>query len=707
MSRPKSRGRIFRLGQALTLLTLLLVLGTAAFVHVSWSVTARTKATELGEALSLEIVASIRQELNGVLSNAEAAVNSLRTIFFQGVIGPEDEAKREFVFLATLQSQPSLAWVAFGWPDGRFFGAHKLGDEALEMVEVGPIDGQRQTRIDRYKVLPGDIEFQERLFAEGTFNSAEQEWYKKVQNTTDALWCESSDYPTDQRDGVGISRRLEVYGDYLGVLHANIDFSRLARYLKALPVGRGGVAFVLAPDGRVIAAPDDMAAAAPEQKAYRAARQMWEQHPLLPAVRQGIASSGLDLMVLNSTWNGHGQIGDVGYFVSLSPLDFQGWVVATVLPEEELLGDLERSTRQLALLMLAAAGAIALLVILAVNRAIARPMEQLAGQLSRIEELRLEEIRPIPSQLYEIRRVAQAVERLGHGLAAFACFIPVELVRRLVAQGGGAHPHMSRAPLTLMFTDVAGFTGLSERLGEAVVPALTRHLSDMSGLIARAGGTIDKYNGDSIMAFWGAPTPEADHAFAACRAALLCHARAREQAAELAAEGLPPLTMRIGLNSGDTLVGILGSPDRLNYTAIGDAVNVAARLESLNKFYGTDILIGGDTVALTGGTGPDGRLIVRLVDRVAVYGRAGTVEIFELLGLAGTLPPPPWIGLYEAALSAYRQRDWQAARAGFEAVIAARNGQDGPSQRMLLRLTQFIEMPPADDWAGVTIFGEK
>src|SRR5260221_8354688 len=177
---------------------------------------------------------------------------------------------------------------------------------------------------------------------------------------------------------------------------------------------------------------------------------------------------------------------------------------------------------------------------------------------------------------------------------------------------------------------------------------------------------IDKFIGDAVMAFWGAPAANADHAVDACRAALACQ-RAL-QASGLTDDSGRPLKVRIGINSGDMIVGNIGSEFRLNYTVIGDAVNVASRLEGANREYGTEITIGEETRRLAGD-----RIQVRELDRLMVYGREGGIAIYELLDVAeGGATPPAWVALYDRGLAAYRSRDFAAAANFFQQVLDAR-----------------------------------
>ena len=265
------------------------------------------------------------------------------------------------------------------------------------------------------------------------------------------------------------------------------------------------------------------------------------------------------------------------------------------------------------------------------------------------------------------------------------------------------HPELlnlggERRRMTLFFSDLAGFTTISERLGaEEVVSLLNDYLSRMTDIILDEEGTVDKFEGDAIMAFWGAPLPQEDQALRACRAALRQQAALAELNQGFEKMGLPRLGMRIGLHTGDAIVGNLGSEKRFDYTAIGDTVNLASRLEGLNKFYGTFIMASETTRAECGDA-----VVFREMDRVAVKGKAKPVGVFHILGLAGDLPPAA-TGLasdFARALELYRQEKFPEAAALFQAILDKHPG-DSPSQVFLQRCQAYQESPPPPDWQGV------
>jgi adenylate cyclase len=392
------------------------------------------------------------------------------------------------------------------------------------------------------------------------------------------------------------------------------------------------------------------------------------------------------------------------YFVAFTPVGFEGWLVATVIPASDFLAEIDRATERLAwvlaLLVLAAAAGSAWLA----NRLVARPIERIGGQLRHIEQFQLDRIEHVPSPLREIAGLSTTLVQMGRGLSSFRKFLPADLVRMLVSQGIEARPGGQRQNLTVMFADLAGFTRLSERLGDRIVPLLADYLGRMSREVANGGGTVDKFIGDAVMAFWGAPLANPAHAVDACRTALAC----QRMMTDLSSGGLGPhgseLSMRIGLNSGDVIVGNIGSDDRLNYTAVGDAVNLASRLESLNKRYGTGIIIGEATRRAAGDA-----IIVRHLDVVTVYGRSVGTPVYELLAMADEpvdLCIYAWRKTYERGLVAYRGRRWLEAIGFFEAVIAAR-GEDRPSMLFIERCQAFAMDPPPARWDAVTVLDAK
>jgi adenylate cyclase len=267
-----------------------------------------------------------------------------------------------------------------------------------------------------------------------------------------------------------------------------------------------------------------------------------------------------------------------------------------------------------------------------------------------------------------------------------------------------------RQVMTVFFSDLQDFTRLCEGLTpDAAVRFLNRYFSLMSEVIRTRQGIVDKYIGDSVMAFWGPPfTDAADHATLCCLAALEQMGRMEAFRAWLpemfgVAHGLPVVNVRMGIASGEVTVGNIGSETSRGYTVIGDTVNLASRLEQANKFYGTRILVNEATRELAGDT-----LAFREIDSLRVAGKREPARVYELLGLAAELSESDRqrVQAYETGLARYRARDWDAAEAAFSECLAI-EPKDQPSQVMLARIAAFRKTPPETGWDGVWVAVSK
>jgi adenylate cyclase len=266
--------------------------------------------------------------------------------------------------------------------------------------------------------------------------------------------------------------------------------------------------------------------------------------------------------------------------------------------------------------------------------------------------------------------------------------------------------------MTVLFSDIRGFTSISEKLDpEKLVHLLNRYLTRMSDVIFHHQGTIDKYMGDAIMAFWGAPRSQPDHARLACVTALEMVSELAQLNAELHEQGVPELAMGVGINTGPMVVGNMGSERRFDYTVMGDAVNLGSRLEGLNKEYGTSIIISETTLAQAG---PGIR--ARFLDLVAVKGKKEPTAVYELLAVDELTDgrvdgranghTDEALEAYERGIECYRARDYRGAIPYFETALRL-DPDDGASALYLERCRTLAENPPPADWDGVYVMTRK
>ncbi len=436
---------------AISGLVLASIMVSAIGVHVLWWRTAEANSRALADTINGQIVSAVAKELASIITEARAAHTAIRTLFVQNVLETREADKREFVFLSQLQSQQNISWVAFGWPDGAFFAAHKLGDLGLEMMEIGPVDGAIKRRIDQYQVVVGDIEFEKRRFENTDYVVTDQEWFRSGMLADEPRWFNVLVHPVGPRPSIAYAGPIDVYQKRQGVLAIIIEYTRLAQFLSHLSVGKSGAAFILGRDGAVIAAPDPDADEVDMQRS---------DHPLLPIAQGAVKQAG-------SSYNSDKKIARVrlvaagdAYAVTLTPLAFPGWSLATVIPEAEFLGPIERTIRQLliglAILIVAAGVASAWLA----RRVIATPLIMVVDELKHVARFDLEKVRRHASRVIEIENLSSAIADMAGGLAAFRKYIPADLVKTLVSEGVEPRPGGSVRNLTVLFADIAGFTGL-------------------------------------------------------------------------------------------------------------------------------------------------------------------------------------------------------------------------------------------------------
>lgn len=268
-------------------------------------------------------------------------------------------------------------------------------------------------------------------------------------------------------------------------------------------------------------------------------------------------------------------------------------------------------------------------------------------------------------------------------------YVTPQVVNYLIAHPERINLGGERREITLLFTDLAGFTTISEmNTPERVTHLLNRHFTDMTDVILEHEGTVAQFIGDAIMAFWGAPLDDNDHAYRAIAAAVAMQKGMAVLRSEFAKEGLPAIHMRIGIHTGSVVVGNLGSKKRFGYTAVGDDVNLAARLEGINKLYGTGIMVSNETAGRI-----KGRIALRPVDRVIVKGKSQAIDVFT------PCDDPKVVEVSQQAINLFRSQDWDAAEAYFRELLVL-TPEDKIAELYIERISAFRSAAPSAKWNG-------
>lgn len=680
---------------------------TAAIVHVPWSLTSRANILSLNERLNEKVIQGVGDKVDSLLGNAVSLRDMVATAVSLGMVTHGEPERRESLLISMLINQPGVTSIELATPDNYSLLVRRDTQNTVvaeETVPGAPTD-KRRVRVHR-DFGDGNLIRESQTETATDYRATEQFWYFSAFDKDQPVWSNIYPLPVLGVLGVTTAKAIQRDGELLGVVGVTITLGQLSRFLEGIEISPNGAVFLAHIYNELVAIQKNMGEGpSSADRGGKIARLDQSGLPAARVLREALKENRVDIagleMLRQLTFRDPAD-GAV-YFVTLAPLVQMGLIATVVIPEDDIFGAINRNLRNLLIgLAFFILATVAIMTLLA-RGTIATPLRRVTEALGELEDFRFDRVSPIPSRFSELRQVSAAIQRMSTSLASFKKYIPTELVRSLFAEGIEAELGGERRELTILFMDLADFTRISERLGDAVIGFLGDYLGEMSDEIQGHSGTIDKYIGDAVMAFWGAPARNERHAVLACRAALGCQARLARLRQENRAKDLPALRARIGINTGRVLVGNVGSRDRLIYTVIGDPVNVASRLEALNKVYGTEIIVGEDTVAAAGA-----EIVVRGLDRVAIYGRENGIETFELIGLRGQLPAETlaWLNAYEEGRAALRARQWQRAIDAFTRAIALCGG-DAVAEIQIARARQYLASPPPPDWNGLVVMDAK
>lgn len=389
------------------------------------------------------------------------------------------------------------------------------------------------------------------------------------------------------------------------------------------------------------------------------------------------------------------------------------WRVVTIVPTKDFLenfGKIEKSIFILSVFVI-------LLVIAFLYfqiQKLSEPLLSLAVEANKIKNLELDDPVVIDTKLQEVSELATSMNQLKTSVANFSKFIPKGLIRKFIESGREVGIEGKSENLTIFFSDIANFTTITESTpANELTIQLSEYFEAMTNVLLQNNGTIDKFIGDAVMAFWGAPDLDDKQTYNACRAALICQQQLKSLNKYWISKNRCPLITRIGINNGTVVVGNIGSSERLNYTVLGDSVNLASRLEAINKNYSTNILVSESIV-----TTLSSDFIVRPVDIVAVKGKNEGIKIFELVGLDNDSYLYPVseevkksVKEFTDAFNLYLAQKWKEALEAFTALqVNNVNRFDVPDHcvtQYIERCTAYIKNPPPAGWDGVNHLKEK
>lgn len=685
---PLHRRMLLHFG-LLTLITALVVGGLA-----QWNT--RRVGDQLLTELTATIASQSAERTLGHLKDSEPALRLARSVVLSrpvygvGLSGsrPEIWQARARLLAQVLFSSPSVTQVYIADRDGFLVKVRRSGQVA-EVETAQPRPG-RDTIWARYELTPkGDfnpVPIGEADESSKTFDPRKRGWYEQALANDDVHWTNVYKFVRSQANGVTAAVRLvDPGGDgVVGVLAVDIEVSDLNAYLRSLNPGGTGRVYLLDGMGRVVAQPsqteDLIEAAQSEDEILRAAAQRLKPPNIEPnrMVRFGV--------------NGQRYLAS-GVPVNLRPTS--PWWIIVAVPESAVAGIVQQQTTWTIILSL-----IGLLVTLCVAywlaRRIAAPLRRFEEEMHLVGQLQFSTGRLPRTGISELDGMATELERLKNSISAFEKYVPPELVRMIHTGGRLAELGVERALVAVMFADIIGFSRLSQRTDpETLAAQLTDFYSLMDEVVNEHGGVVDKFGGDSVMALWGTPARPSTNPGRSAILAALDYIRMQKDEPDV------KFACGIGINVGQAVVGNIGTTRRLNYTAIGDTVNLANRIEDLTRIFRVDLLVSESAWEQAAD-----EVVGREIDTVVVRGRDDPVVLYQPMARTehATEAQIRVCALYEEGLALYRASKFEAA-ADVLADLLHEFPHDTPSEVLLKRCLSYQRKPPAPSWQGVTLFG--
>lgn len=520
-----------------------------------------------------------------------------------------------------------------------------------------------------------------------TYDPRGRPWFIGAINTKKPFWSPVYIFAITKEPGISLGWPIfDSKGNLFAVSGGDIELRFISRYLSKQPIGKSGRSMIFTEEGFAIAGAGLKTV---EQGAF--------DIPKLTPVEEIDPTFTMAYHIFSDTRKESFEFmkNDTEYIASVTPYQppsLEKWLIAIVVPAKDFLEKVIFIQKNLYIISISILVG-AMILVAFFSKRISRPIVALADIVNRTRNLDLEGEVDVETSIKEIHLMKLAVSAMRSALKSFGKYVPKDIVFGLMQQGKEIQLGGERKEITILFSDIYDFTTISESLpAETVMQQLSAYYELLSNIILKCNGTIDKYIGDGIMAFWGAPSPVADHAFLACRSALLCQNGLLELNSFWKKEGLPLLITRIGIHGGTVIVGNIGTTERMNYTIMGDPVNLASRLETINKVYKTKIIISEEIYLKVGQ-----RFLVRPLDVVAVKGKIQAVKIYELIGQYDAEPDlkpsedlMTFCTSFEKAFDLYQAQQFSEAAALFN-ILHQQFPDDYPVQLYIERCQEALK----------------
>ncbi len=599
--------------------------------------------------------------------------------------------------LKAVMTHHQLSLFYYGDEQGNFLQAANLG-KTIFTKSIKQVNGNAAT-VFNYFDSKLQLKTSENI-ADSKYDPRLRPWYKGAKASGKTFWTDPYIFFENGKPGITVA--CPVYNQdksFKGVVAADITLDGLSEFLKVIDISKNSLALIMDETGKLLAFTDPKKMVAVNSgKITRLAPYELKIPKLTAGVRhyQDNSQHSFSYEVDGVKY--------LGYFVYFHETFGKKWLFGVIATENNFLGPI-KNTLRITMILSVTGLLLAMLAAFFLARQISRPIEKLANEVLKVKHFNLDESSDVHSHIHEIQDMNAAIQGMKNSLRAFRLYVPATLVKQLIASGEKVTIGGKSRELTVFFSDIADFTSITENISpKDLMLQLSDYFDVMTKIIETESGTVDKFIGDAVMAFWGAPISNEDHAIMACRAALKCQQLIGEFNKNWEAAGKYPFHTRMGIHTDYMIVGNMGSRQRMNYSVMGDGVNLASRLEMLNKIYSTSIIISKGTHRYV-----QNQFVTRTIDQITVKGKSQSVVIYELMAENDTPEAErlaPLAERFQQAYKLYLKREWEQAKAICE-ELHEKFPEDQVSVLYIERCNNFIEHEPDPAWSGISKLFEK
>ncbi len=569
------------------------------------------------------IAGMVIQKLDCFIGNIEAVPNTGTSLVLNPSEVSSNNKNLKTYLLDEVRYRDYFSGLYIGMENGFFMGAcnlhlygmtHYLSDITKPLPEgsvfgffVNDASQEPVTQTWEYKDKDFNTLGSEKL-TNVNFDARTRPWYVGAANQKDLFWTRLYHYYPSGESGISVGKSIyDEDGRFFGVFCIDLSLAFFGQFLADQKIGKTGVVCILNDEGQEVVPRPRMSNAEKES---------------VSLAFQNFAKTKENTVVVQNE-----RIKYLTYVTQFPISTEREWLIVVSVPLDDFFEGLIETQKEVVLLTLGVLLLAGLIVVYHAKR-ISSPIVQLTEEVDKIQRLDLSSDVRVNSRILEVNLLDVSIAAMRNALRSFSKYVPKEIVKQLFHQDREISLGGTKKEVTVFFSDIQGFTPIAESMPtEALMVQLSDYFDLISKVILNLGGTIDKYIGDSVMAFWGAPLPTADHTLKACLTALACQEALETFNQKQRQEGKPLFPTSFGINTGMVIVGNIGTLERMNYTVIGDVVNVTARLQKLDKDYNVSI-----TISEAVKNKIEDRCLTRPLDFREIKGKREKVKIFELMG---------------------------------------------------------------------------